>query len=286
MQKQAFLLSLTLHACILGLMMINFSLPAEKEKTPQAVMMIDLTKVKIAEKTNLPQKSIKKKKQQTKQPVQPKQEKQKTTQITPKKEIKTPAPKPKPQETPPPKQAVAVQPPKQDKKQEKAQPKPQPKQPETKTNYNLKTLLASVEKVRQAIPTPEPQEQPTQQETISNSLEGRIDKVLTISEKDFIASKLRECWNIDGGAQNIEEIIIEIKVLLNKDGSVREATISNNMNLPAFKSLAESARRAVHICAQKGEESPFKILANTYAEHYNDWKELHLHFNPMDANVF
>lgn len=286
MQKQAFLLSLTLHACILGLMMINFSLPAEKEKTPQAVMMIDLTKVKIAEKTNLPQKSIKKKKEQTKQPVQPKQEKPTTSKPTPKKEVKAPAPKPKPQETPPPKQAVAVQPPKQDKKQEKAQPKPQPKQPEKKQNYNLKSLLASVEKVRQAIPTPEPQEQPTQQETISTSLEGRIDKVLTISEKDFIASKLRECWNIDGGAQNIEEINIEIKVLLNKDGSVREATIANNMNLPAFKSLAESARRAVHICAQKGEESPFKILANTYAEHYNDWKELHLHFNPMDANVF
>ena len=58
------------------------------------------------------------------------------------------------------------------------------------------------------------------------------------------------------------------------------------MNLPAFKSLSESARRAVFICDKKGDDSPFKILADNYADHYKDWKELHLNFNPMDANVF
>ena len=149
----------------------------------------------------------------------------------------------------------------------------------------MKSLLASVEKVRQDTPAPQPQAD-TNTQALDNGTEGRIDQLLTISEKDFIASKLRDCWNVDGGAQNIDEIVVEIRALINQDGSVREVNIMNNMNLPAFRSLAESAKRAVYICAQKGDESPFKILADKYADHYQDWKELYLNFNPMDANVF
>ena len=145
--------------------------------------------------------------------------------------------------------------------------------------------MASVEKVRQDTPAPQP-EQPTTNEALDNGTEGRMDKLLTISDRDFIASKLRDCWNIDGGAQDIDEIVVELRVLVNKDGSIRDVTIMNKMNLPAFKPLAESARRAVYICAKKGDESPFKILADNYADHYNDWKEMYLNFNPMDANVF
>ena len=201
----------------------------------------------------------------------------------PKQEVKAPEPKPQPKEAPPPKDAVAVQPKKEEKKKEAQKPEPQPKS--KKPDYNLKSLLASVEKVRQDAPAPTPQEE-NNTEALDNGTEGRMDQLLTVSDKDFIASRLRDCWNIDGGAQNIDEIVVEIRVLVNKDGSIRDVKIMNNMNLPAFKSLSESARRAVYICAQKGEDSPFKILADHYADHYSDWKELYLNFNPMDANVF
>ena len=273
MQRKALLLSLGLHAVVISLMFADFHFAKEYTKAPPAVLMVDLTKVKIADKTNLPQKSVIKKER-------PKMDvKKETPKIDrPQKE----QPKPQPKEAPKPKDAVAVQPKKEEKKKVATKPAPQPKP--KKPDYNLKSLLASVEKVRQNTPPPQPEEAPS--EALDNGTEGRIDKLLTISDKDFIATKLRDCWNIDGGAQNIDEIVVEIRAFVNKDGSIRDVQITNNMNLPAFKSLSESARRAVYICAQKGEDSPFKILADNYADHYSDWKELYLNFNPMDANVF
>lgn len=272
MQRKALLLSLGLHAVLIGLMFADFHFAKEYTKAPPAILMVDLTKVKIADKTNLPQKSVAKKEQ-----AKPTSKPDKTKQ-----QVKTPEPKPQPKEAPKPKEAVAVQPKKEEKKQEATKPAPQPKS--KKPDYNLKSLLASVEKVRQDTPAPSAEHSPS--EALDNGTEGRMDQLLTISDKDFIASKLRDCWNIDGGAQNIDEIVVQIRVLVNQDGSVREAKIMNNMNLPAFKSLSESARRAVYICAQKGADSPFKILSDHYGDHYQDWKELYLNFNPMDANVF
>jgi len=282
MQRKALFLSLGLHILVIGLMFVDFHFTKEYTKAPPAILMVDLTKVKIADKTNLPQKSVAKK-----QPpkVEPKKEAPKPASKAdkPKQEVKAPEPKPQPKEAPKPKDAVAVQPKKEEKKKEASKPasKPKPKKPD----YNLKSLLASVEKVRQDTSSSAPQEEQNEK-ALDNGTEGRMDKILTISDKDFIATKLRDCWNIDGGAQGIEDIVIEVRVLLNQDGSVREATIMNRMNQPAFKSLSESARRAVYVCAKKGDESPFKILADNYADHYSDWKELYLNFNPMDANVF
>jgi len=283
MQRKAFLLSLGLHAAVIGLMFADFHFAREYTKAPPAVLMVDLTKVKIADKTNLPQKSVAKKQVPK---VEPKQEEPKPAPKvdTPKPEIKAPEPKPEPKPAPAPKDAVAVQPPKEEKKKELT--KPAPKQKPKKSDYNLKSLLASVEKVRKDSPAPAPQPSEDTAEALDNGTEGRMDKILTISDRDFIATKLRDCWNIDGGAPNIEEIVVDIRVLVNKDGSIRDVKIMNKMNLPAFRSLSESAKRAVYICAQKGDESPFKILADNYADHYNDWKELRLNFNPMSDTVF
>lgn len=276
MQRKAFLLSLGLHTIIICLMFADFHFSREYTKAPPAILMVDLTKVKIANKTNLPQKAVVQKKQPKKEEPKPIPKVDKPTQ-----EVKKEEPKPEPKPAPVPKDAVAVQPKKDEKKKEPE--KPESKQKPKKPDYDLKSLLASVEKIRQENTSPSTDQNP---EALDNGMEGRIDKLLTISDKDFIRSKLRDCWYIDGGAQNIDEITVEIRVLINKDGSIRDAKIMNNMNLPAFKSLSESAKRAVYICAQKGDESPFKILADNYADHYQDWKELYLNFNPMDANVF
>jgi len=278
MQRKALLLSLGLHTLIISLMFVDLHFAKEYTKAPPAILMVDLTKVKIADKTNLPQKAVPKKETPK---TEPKKEEPKPTPKVdkPKQEVKVPAPKPEPKPAPVPKDAIPVQPKKDEKKKDEQKNTAKNK----KSDYDLKSLLASVEKVRKDN-TPTKEDLPA--EALDNGTEGRMDKLLTISDKDFIASKLRDCWNIDGGAQNIDEIVIEIRVLVNQDGSVRDVKIMNNMNLPAFKPLAESARRAVYICAQKGEEAPFKILANHYGEHYADWKELYLNFNPMNGSIF
>lgn len=296
MQRRAFLMSLALHGVVLTLMLVNFNFNREYSKPPSVILHVDLNKVQISNKTNLPQKSVKKKKAPVqKKKEEPKKETPKKKEVAvqpkpkpkpkPKAEPKKPQPKPQPKPVTPVKDAVPVQK-KPEPKKETIKEEPKKIQPQKEEKgYDLQSLLASVEKVRKE---PLKQEVKSVQNDLSadmgnTGLEGRLDQVLSISEKDFISSKLRECWNIDGGAQNLDEIVVEVKAFINKDGSVRDVKILNKQNYPAFSSVSESAKRAVYICAGKGTESPFYILSQKYADHYGDWKEIYLRFSPLEG---
>lgn len=296
MQRRAFLMSLALHGVVLTLMLVNFNFNREYSKPPSVILHVDLNKVQISNKTNLPQKSVKKKKAPVqKKKEEPKKETPKKKEVAvqpkpktkpkPKAEPKKPQPKPQPKPATPVKDAVPVQK-KPEPKKETVKEEPKKIQPQKEEKgYDLQSLLASVEKVRKE---PLKQEVKSVQNDLSadmgnTGLEGRLDQVLSISEKDFISSKLRECWNIDGGAQNLDEIVVEVKAFINKDGSVRDVKILNKQNYPAFSSVSESAKRAVYICAGKGTESPFYILSQKYADHYGDWKEIYLRFSPLEG---
>ncbi len=105
-----------------------------------------------------------------------------------------------------------------------------------------------------------------------------------ISAKDKIGLMLRKCWNVDAGVQGIENMIIDIKVSLDRNGQIQDVFILNQERYqhdPTFRSVSESARRAVYICGQNEEESPFKFLAQNYASSYSQWKELLLKFDPF-----
>jgi outer membrane biosynthesis protein TonB len=289
-------MSLALHGVVLTLMLVNFNFNREYSKPPSVILHVDLNKVQISNKTNLPQKSVKKKKAPVqKKKEEPKKETPKKKEVAvqpkpktkpkPKAEPKKPQPKPQPKPATPVKDAVPVQK-KPEPKKETVKEEPKKTQPQKEEKgYDLQSLLASVEKVRKE---PVKEEVKSVQNDLSadmgnTGLEGRLDQVLSISEKDFISSKLRECWNIDGGAQNLDEIVVEVKAFINKDGSVRDVKILNKQNYPAFSSVSESAKRAVYICAGKGTESPFYILSQKYADHYGDWKEIYLRFSPLEG---
>ena len=99
---------------------------------------------------------------------------------------------------------------------------------------------------------------------------------------DALAGQLRACWNLDPGAMGIEDMIVEIKAQLNQDGGVYSVEIMNKMRYGSdshFRSVADSAVRAVYICA------PYKILSEKYAYKYEEWKTLRLRFNPIDQSV-
>ena len=83
--------------------------------------------------------------------------------------------------------------------------------------------------------------------------------------------------------ERADEIVVEIKAWINKDGTVRDVKIMNNMSIPSFTTVAESAKRAVYVCNNKGVDSPFRILAEKYSDHYGDWKEISLRFNPLQG---
>jgi len=287
MSKGAFISSALLHGVVLTLMTMEFSFSHFDKAPPPAILMVDLTKVQITDKTNLPPKV---------QPVkkQPKTVSQKAPAPTPRPTKVAPKipdpPKPKPIPEPPQPKAVPVvektnPKPEQEHKQKvtpKAQPEPKTP-PKKQAGSDLKKLLASVEKVRQNAPvsqTPVEPEEMRVSDGIEGGTEGSISQVLTISERDLIARQLSDCWNVDGGKEGIENLIVEVRVHVNKDGSVGETSVLNMPSDPVHKSVAESAERAVHIC-DKSDTSPFKILAEKYADHYGDWRLLRLRFSPL-----
>ena len=296
MSNKAFISSAVLHGIVLTLMAMDFSFARfDNPPPPPAILMVDLSKVKIADKTNLPPKVT----------VKPKKEAQKSAAKqatpTPTKTVKTqiqPSPPPKPAPTPPAKNAApVVEPSKNTEKKKQANkenitPKKAEPDPKTATKPStedkLKSLLASVDKVKRNAPTQPNVSEPKEMqinEGIEGGTEGSLSQVLSISERDLIASRLSACWNLDPGKKDIENIIIEVRVSVNKDGRVRDVEILNKTLNAVHRSVAESAKRAVRVCDQDGDKSPFHILAEKYAEHYGDWKSMTLRFNPMTGGI-
>lgn len=295
MSSKSFVSSAVLHGAVITLMAFNLSFGRmDEHQTPPALLMVDLTKVQVADKTNLPPKvkAVQTRKKTPKPQEKPKVLKSKSTVVK-----APPRVMPKPKPSKPVKDAAPIiEPPKPiaKKKLTKVEKKETTvsKNTDKKTakKYDMKNLLASVEKIRK-VPTqtvvPDDEEDlPRQNDGIENGTEGSFTQALTVSERDLIATQLKKCWNVDAGAVGIDDMLIEIRAFVNKDGRVRDVTILNMKNDPSFRAVAESARRAVLICDDKGTESPFRILADKYADHYGEWKELFLHFNPMDGGVF
>ena len=307
--------SIALHVVVFILCVVDLPLFFWNRPNPSQVpIIVDLKDVKISEMTNLPPKAkmgkedkaasqIKRKieKKYTKEEVKEKSEPE-TKKVEPKKEKAPEPPAAKPE---PPKKdhLVAPQPkkpaPKVEKKKQEAKPKPQPKKQEPKKEEPkkdekkpelanpLKSLLASVDALEKA-EGPKDETATIKEGTnvqnmgIEGGTGGSYFSELSISEIDAIAGRLRACWNLDPGAMGIEDMIVEIKAELNQDGSVRRVEIMDSSRYNSdthFRSVADSARRAVYIC------QPYSILADKYAEKYDLWKVLRLRFNPLDNSV-
>lgn len=291
MLSRSFISSAVLHGIVLALMAMDFSLARfDMKPTPASLIMVDLTKVQISDKTNLPPKKQAKpaSKKQTVMPSKPKSATVRSTKVQP---VPSAPPKPKPQ--PPVKNAAPVVEPKPTNKPiSKNKPMPQPKSAEPtrkpgRSKPDLNSLLASVDKIKRAAPAPKPADTntPAITEGIEGGTGGSLSQIVSVSDRDLIANQLRKNWNVDAGKEGIEDLVIEVKVLVNKDGSVRSVKILSKVRNGVERSVAESAERAIWICDKKTEESPFKMLAERYADHYGDWKEIHLRFSPL-AGIF
>ena len=70
---------------------------------------------------------------------------------------------------------------------------------------------------------------------------------------------------------------VEIKVAMNIDGTVREATLSNQLRMaadPFYRAMAESALRAV----LNPRCQPFKLPP----DRYEIWQTMELNFDPRE----
>lgn len=314
--KQSLYKSLALHFVAFLLIMVDIPLFWHNKTTlNQVPIIVDLNNVKISEMTNLPPKAKMGKEDKAASKVKRKIENNYTKE-EPKKDDKRPTAKEPEEETAPEEAAptepkkdylVAPQPkkPKAPKKKPTppvpaAKPKPKPKpKPEVKKEQKqpekgkpqlanpLKSLLASVDALEKEVGNTN-QEATIKEGTEINNMGieggtgGSYFSELSISEIDAIAGRLRACWNLDPGAMGIKDMIIEIRAFLNKDGSVRKVDIINTSRYNSdahFRSVADSARRAVYICA------PYSIFADKYADKYDKWNTMLLRFNPLDGQI-
>jgi tolA protein len=314
--KQSLYKSLALHFVVFLLVMVDIPLFWHNKTTlNQVPIIVDLNNVKISEMTNLPPKAKMGKEDKAASKVKRKIENNYTKE-EPKKDDKRPTAKEPEEETAPEEAAptepkkdylVAPQPkkPKAPKKKPTppvpaAKPKPKPKpKPEVKKEQKqpekgkpqlanpLKSLLASVDALEKEVGNTN-QEATIKEGTEVNNMGieggtgGSYFSELSISEIDAIAGRLRACWNLDPGAMGIKDMIIEIRAFLNKDGSVRKVDIINTSRYNSdahFRSVADSARRAVYICA------PYSIFADKYADKYDKWNTMLLRFNPLDGQI-
>lgn len=302
--------SIALHLAFLLLWIIEVPMFWwNKTDAGQVPIIVDLKDVKISEMTNLPPKAKFGKEDKEASQVKRKIEKKYTKEeasapVEEKKEIKEEKPKEdKKQEAvaeekpkkdflvaPQPKKPQIKKQPKKEEVKKKKEPAKKPKKEEKKEEPKLanplKSLLASVDALEKE--TNKSQTATIKEGTdvanmgVEGGTAGSYFSELSISEMDALAGQLRACWNLDPGAMGIEDMIIEIKAQLNQDGGVYSVEIMNKGRYATdthFRSVADSAVRAVHICA------PYKILSEKYAEKYDEWRVLRLRFNPIDQSV-
>ncbi|MDP6603421.1 MAG: cell envelope integrity protein TolA [Rhodospirillales bacterium] len=215
-----------------------------------------------------------------------------------------PPPPPEPEPEPVTEPEVAALPPTPPEPKPKAKPKPQPKAepPPPRLLEGVKpkrkpkppdpfaSLLKTVAELKRETPSPKPEEEKKKEEAkpvpfdqqIAQALTARprsfdATRPLTISEIDLVRRQIAECWNLPAGAKDAEDLVIEIALSMNPDGTVRDARIRDQGRInrdPFFRAAAESAYRAV----LNPKCSPLKLPLDKY-EH---WKSMVLTFNPRE----
>ena len=302
--------SIALHLAFLVIWFVEVPMFWWNRPNPSQVpIVVDLKDVKISQMTNLPPKAkigkedkeasrvkrkIEKKytKEESSSAEEVKKEKVKEELKEEKKQEAVAEEKPKKDflVAPQPKKPQIKKQPKKEEVKKKKEParktKNEEKKEEPKLANPLKSLLASVDAL-------EKEANASQAATIKEGTDvanmgveggtaGSYFSELSISEMDALAGQLRACWNLDPGAMGIEDMIIEIKAQLNQDGGVYSVEVMNKGRYATdthFRSVADSAVRAVYICA------PYKLLSEKYAEKYDEWRVLRLRFNPIDQSV-
>lgn len=263
--------SAVLHLAVI--LLAYFGLPHLLHSPPEPEQPIPVEVMTVAEKTSLPKAEPPK--------PQEKPEPPKKAEVPPAPPLPTPPP---PQPTPPkPEPQVAAVPP-----APTPEPRPKPKsqpasapivpeppkaKPKPPPQNSLESILRSVEKIK-------PRSQPDQAEKVIKELAqttprvtSSVDNKMTISEIDAVRRQIERCWNVPAGAKDAKDLVVDIHVLLNQDGTVRQATVVDQSRMNSdnfFRAAAESARRAVYAC------SPLKLPA----EKYSIWQDMTLSFNP------
>lgn len=162
------------------------------------------------------------------------------------------------------------------KAEEKKKKKEEDKKKKKQDTAELDNLLASVLNEPAAEPTvekPKKQAAPEPEESSGPQTELISEIPMTSGDEDGIRSQIEGNWNLGSaaGAPNLEEIVVELRIELQPDGTVTRVTLLNNQADPYFRSISESAIRAVR------QSSPLRLPPGKY------WPTIKLRFRPSEV---
>ncbi len=189
-------------------------------------------------------------------------------------EIEENVPEPAPKVAPP-DPTIIKKPPKP-----KAKPKPpkrpepvqeKPKEEDKKPDRDITSLLKSL--------TPdEPEENSSKNPDMGQgktSQNGDVSKQMTSSDLAALVRGVQPCWNVNAGGRNAEDLVVRLRVLVNRDRSVRDVIVMDQMRYISdshFKSAADAAKWALL--------NPRCSTLNLPPEKYDSWKSFIFVFDP------
>ena len=100
---------------------------------------------------------------------------------------------------------------------------------------------------------------------------------LALSEMDALKYQLAQCWNVPSGAMNAEDLIVDVRIEVNPDRTVKDAKIVDQSRYNSdsfFQAAADSAKRAVF----NPRCSPLALPPDKY----DVWKVILIRFNPKE----
>ncbi|APR99193.1 hypothetical protein ASM33_04395 [Wolbachia endosymbiont of Folsomia candida] len=104
------------------------------------------------------------------------------------------------------------------------------------------------------------------------NIKDKKDELVVAEIINSIRDKLTKCWSIPEGLAYKENFSIKINLLLSSQGEIVMADVADSSsyrNNPLFRSIADSAMRAVYKC------SP---ITNLPTQHHHIWREVTLDF--------
>lgn len=232
--------------------------PMDIPPPPISVDILDIADQATTDKPPSPQKL---------KPVKDKPKIEKKLQAPPKVEAKAP-PKVEPVKKPPEKKKETVKP------KPKTPPPPsakaeKPKPPEPKKEEPKKEEIIQEEDPMASLLRNLQESEPTAAE---NAPDAPLAPTMTAHELSALSNQLIGCWQIPIGAKNIQDMVVNVRVWPRNDRTVRKVEIANEGWLnsdPAFRALAESARRAVQDPRCNPLELPmdkFEVWKDKYIE--------------------
>ena len=100
-------------------------------------------------------------------------------------------------------------------------------------------------------------------------LTGLLRQTIT----DAIRQRVESNWNVPAGALDAAELRVTLRIQLKPDGSVQRVEIVDDDAGANYRTMAESARRAVLLAKR------FEFLTR-YVDSYEGWRDITMIFSP------